>query len=91
MAEIALEKAQAHLAELIDQLPPGGELIVTRNDEPIARLARLPANEKPIWEVISGLTGNAPAEELDKLPVDGADRHDFYIGGGEPNGEDRLR
>jgi antitoxin (DNA-binding transcriptional repressor) of toxin-antitoxin stability system len=83
MTEIALEQIQHDLAELIDRMPPGSELIVTRNDEPIARLARLPTEAKPIWDEIADLVADAPQEELDKLPFDGADRHDFYIGGAE--------
>mgnify|MGYP001602361899 FL=1 len=33
----------------------------------------------PIWDEIAEIVKDAPAEELAKLPTDGADRHDFYI------------
>ena len=36
---------------------------------------------KPIWEVFAEIMADIPDEELAKLPVDGADRHDYYIHG----------
>jgi antitoxin (DNA-binding transcriptional repressor) of toxin-antitoxin stability system len=38
MSTITIEEAQAKLPELIDNLTPGEELIITRNDQPIAKL-----------------------------------------------------
>ena len=38
MQTIALEEAQAHLAELIEKLQPGQEVIITRDQKPVARL-----------------------------------------------------
>jgi prevent-host-death family protein len=38
MSTVTLEEAQAHLGELIDKLQPGLELIITRNNQPIAKL-----------------------------------------------------
>ena len=38
MATVSLQDAQAKLPELIHQLPPGGELVITENDQPVARL-----------------------------------------------------
>jgi prevent-host-death family protein len=35
---VTLEEAQARLPELIDQLAPGEEVIITRNARPVARL-----------------------------------------------------
>jgi prevent-host-death family protein len=46
MTTITIEEAQAKLAQLIDQLGPGEELVITRNSRPIANLVGLPA-EKP--------------------------------------------
>lgn len=37
---IPLAEAQARLAELIDQLGPGEELVITRDAQPLARLTR---------------------------------------------------
>ena len=46
MSTITLEEAQSHLAEIIDKLPPGEEIIITRNNLPVARLISEPG-EKP--------------------------------------------
>ena len=35
---VTLEEAQAHLAELISQLTPGEEVVITDNQQPVARL-----------------------------------------------------
>ena len=41
---ITLEEAQAHLAELISKLAPGEEVVITENQQPVARL--LPVKTK---------------------------------------------
>ena len=38
MSTVTLEEAQANLPEIIDKLAPGEELIITRNDQPVAKL-----------------------------------------------------
>ena len=38
MSTITIEEAQAKLTELIDQLAPGEEVIITRNKQPVAKL-----------------------------------------------------
>lgn len=38
MSIITLEDAQARLPELIEQLHPGEEIVITRNQKPVARL-----------------------------------------------------
>jgi antitoxin (DNA-binding transcriptional repressor) of toxin-antitoxin stability system len=37
-AVISIEDAQAHLAELIARLQPGEELVITKDEQPVARL-----------------------------------------------------
>ena len=44
MTAVTLEEAQARLPELIERLAVGEELVITRNQQPIARLT---AEEKP--------------------------------------------
>ncbi|HEY9896489.1 MAG TPA: hypothetical protein V6D34_13955 [Candidatus Sericytochromatia bacterium] len=50
-------------------------------------LEQLPAdespqtNDRPIWEIIDDLVKDIPEEELEKLPTDGAEQHDYYIYG----------
>ena len=38
---VSLEKAQSSLAEIVHQLSPGDEIVITENDRPVARI--LPA------------------------------------------------
>jgi len=45
MHTVTLEEAQSHLAEIIDRLTPGEEVILTRDDKPVATLrAAAPAS-----------------------------------------------
>jgi len=46
MQTIPLEEAQSHLAEIIDRLTPGAEVVLMRGDRPVARLVAEP-EEKP--------------------------------------------
>jgi antitoxin (DNA-binding transcriptional repressor) of toxin-antitoxin stability system len=38
MTTVTLEEAQAQLPDLIEGLAPGSEVVITRNEQPIARL-----------------------------------------------------
>jgi antitoxin (DNA-binding transcriptional repressor) of toxin-antitoxin stability system len=47
-ATITVEEAQAKLKELIDQLAPGEELVLTHNQQPVAKLIATPGpHRKP--------------------------------------------
>ncbi|MHB1421985.1 MAG: type II toxin-antitoxin system Phd/YefM family antitoxin [Gemmataceae bacterium] len=35
---ITVQDAQGHLAEIIEKLPPGEEIVITRDDKPVATL-----------------------------------------------------
>ena len=37
-ATVTIEEAQAHLAELVSQLAPGEEVVITDKQQPVARL-----------------------------------------------------
>jgi prevent-host-death family protein len=37
-ATVTIEEAQAHLAELIAKLAPGQEIVITKNEQPVATL-----------------------------------------------------
>ncbi len=39
------------------------------------------SSEKSVWDIFSASRKRIPAEELDKLPTDGADEHDHYLYG----------
>jgi antitoxin (DNA-binding transcriptional repressor) of toxin-antitoxin stability system len=47
MSTVSLEHAQAHLKELLEQLRPGDEIIILRDDKPMARLLRTAESAKP--------------------------------------------
>ena len=46
MQTIPIEQAQGQLGEILDQLLPGEEIVLTRNDRPVGRLVR-EAGERP--------------------------------------------
>jgi prevent-host-death family protein len=43
-AHVTIEEAQAHLPELIAELAPGEEVVITENDQPVAKLV----SERPL-------------------------------------------
>lgn len=43
MASVTIEEAQAHLAEIIDRLTPGAEVVLTRGDKPVATIKATPS------------------------------------------------
>ncbi len=48
METIAIHQAEGHLAEIIAKLAPGEEIVLTRDNQPVATLrATLPASGKP--------------------------------------------
>jgi antitoxin (DNA-binding transcriptional repressor) of toxin-antitoxin stability system len=42
MATISVEEAERRLSEIIELLPPDGEVVLTRNQQPVALLRVLP-------------------------------------------------
>jgi prevent-host-death family protein len=47
MATVTIQEAQAKLADLIHRLSPGDEVVITENDQPVARLVPTPSAKKP--------------------------------------------
>jgi antitoxin (DNA-binding transcriptional repressor) of toxin-antitoxin stability system len=47
MPSVSIEEAQAQLAQLIDQLHPGEEIVITRDHKPVARLVAAVSGECP--------------------------------------------
>jgi antitoxin (DNA-binding transcriptional repressor) of toxin-antitoxin stability system len=47
LATITVEEAQVKLKELIHQLAPGGEVIITENQQPVAKLVSEQLKPKP--------------------------------------------
>ena len=56
---------------------PGADLVA---EVQAGRIVLRPA-APPFWERIAALTADAPQEELDKLPTDGAAQLDHYLYG----------
>ena len=46
MPTVTIEEAQSTLSELIHRLTPGEEVVITENDQPVARLAN-PSDTRP--------------------------------------------
>lgn len=46
MPVVTLQEAQATLSELIHRLAPGDEVVITENNQPVARLVSAPAESK---------------------------------------------
>ena len=48
MQTITLQEAQSHLAEIIDTLPPDEEVVITRDDKPVATIRAIsPSTPRP--------------------------------------------
>ncbi|MGZ3301585.1 MAG: type II toxin-antitoxin system Phd/YefM family antitoxin [Isosphaeraceae bacterium] len=52
MPTVTIEEAQNKLSELIHRLVPGEEVVITENDQPVARLAR--TEPKTQWPCKAG-------------------------------------
>ena len=51
MTTVPLADAQAHLAELIDRLTPGEEVVIAKGGQPVARLVR---EQRASWPCRAG-------------------------------------
>jgi prevent-host-death family protein len=61
MSTITLEEAQQHLAEIIEQLAPGQEIIITRQATAVARLvAAAPSSERKLGSLRGSVRFMAP-------------------------------
>lgn len=52
MAIVTIQEAQAGLSDLIHKLVPGEEVVITENDQPVAKLAR--TEPKKLWPCKAG-------------------------------------
>jgi len=52
MSTITIQEAQARLSDLIHRLTPGDELVITENNQPVAKLARTEAKKQ--WPCKAG-------------------------------------
>lgn len=52
MSTVSIQEAQAQLSNLIHRLNPGDEMVITENDQPVARLIR--SEPKQQWPCKAG-------------------------------------
>ena len=55
MTSVTIQEAQAKLPDLIHQLTPGAEVLITENDQPVARLVSELPKAKPGLRPAPGL------------------------------------
>ena len=69
MQTITVEEAQSHLAEIIEKMPPGEEVVLTRDDKPVATIRATPAphREPPQFGTLKG-TILYIAPDFDAIP-----------------------
>jgi antitoxin (DNA-binding transcriptional repressor) of toxin-antitoxin stability system len=65
MQTITVEEAQNHLAEIIGKLPPGEEVILTRDDKPVATIRA--TRDPPLLGTLKG-TILYIAPDFDDIP-----------------------
>jgi antitoxin (DNA-binding transcriptional repressor) of toxin-antitoxin stability system len=72
MSTVSIEEAQAHLPELIDKLRAGEEIVITRDEHPVAKLTvqaglkRMPRQPGTLKGTVLYMAPdfNAPLEEF---------------------------
>ena len=71
MTSITLSEAQSKLSELILQLSPGEELLITQDDRPVARLIAAEEQQRSVPRAPGGLRGSVlyMADDFD-APLD---------------------
>lgn len=70
MQNITLEEAQGRLAEIIEKLSPGGEVVITRYDKPVATLRATPFSLSRKQRQLGTLRGSVlyMAPDFDAIP-----------------------
>lgn len=57
MTTVALKEAQSGLADIIHRLTPGDEVVITENDQPVARLVPTPPIPKKSQRQLGTMKG----------------------------------
>jgi antitoxin (DNA-binding transcriptional repressor) of toxin-antitoxin stability system len=70
MATLTVEEAQSRLAQIIDGLSPGEEVVLTRDDKPVATIRAAPKSEEPTPRQFGTLKGTVLyiAPDFDDIP-----------------------
>ena len=58
MTTVTLKEAQSALADLIHRLSPGEEVVITENDQPVARLVPTPVMPKTAHRQLGTMKGS---------------------------------
>ena len=69
MSTVTLEQAQTHLPRLIEHLQPGEEIVITRDQKPVATVHAMPppCREAPRFGTLKGTILNG-ASDFDAIP-----------------------
>ena len=76
MTTVTLKEAQSGLADIIHRLSPGEEVVITENDQPVARLVPTPPSPKMARRQLGTMKGtvlymapdfDAPLEEFKEV------------------------
>jgi antitoxin (DNA-binding transcriptional repressor) of toxin-antitoxin stability system len=67
MQNVTLEEAQGHLAEIIDKLSAGEEVVITRDDRPVATIRATARPEAPRFGTLKGTILHI-APDFDAIP-----------------------
>lgn len=70
MQWVTVEEAQSHLADIIEKLPPGGEVVITRDDKPVATIRAVtpptPRKQRQLGSLRGSVLYMAP--DFDAIP-----------------------
>jgi antitoxin (DNA-binding transcriptional repressor) of toxin-antitoxin stability system len=58
MTTVTIKEAQSALADIIHRLSPGEEVVITENDQPVARLVPTPAAPKKTHRQLGTMKGS---------------------------------
>jgi antitoxin (DNA-binding transcriptional repressor) of toxin-antitoxin stability system len=67
MQTLPLDQAEGHLAEILEKLRPGEEIVLTRDDKPVATLRAAPPREAPRFGTLRGTILHM-APDFDAIP-----------------------
>ena len=71
MTKVSIEEAQAKLKELIHSLPPGEEVIITEDDQAVARLTAAAPAKPPRLGTLRGTVTYRPFRPIIAIPLTG--------------------
>lgn len=70
MLTVTLQEAQSHLAEIIEKLPPGEEVVILKDDKPVATIRATPPTAPRKSRRLGTLKGSVlyMAPDFDSIP-----------------------